>query len=205
MKMELNFTRTPNGTTGLGSWIAKGSLEANENETTLETGSWNITWCVLVLLLYFLIAAVNYGLVHYENVVPDTHHTLINKMVSILALYRIAFATVTMPALAIMTCFRVENLGTLFCWMIQFGVICTGMQIVIGHNELLLLRYVYTCRLSTVGSINEDLIKRFFIILNALMGVLIATKLMFAFGSDHLIYQYCKGESMAYGILNSIS
>ncbi len=160
----------------------------------LEDGKSSFMLGGLLFPLYLLIVLVNYGLIHYENTVPDTYRTLINKMVALIAWYRISLATVSMPPLAIKLCFKIKSLGSFPCWIIQFGIITCGMQIIMAHNHIFILKYIYTCRLSTMGSINEGLVQRFIIILNILMSILITTKLMLAFGPSYIVYQFCKGE-----------
>ncbi len=67
----------------------------------------SVAWGALVATLYLITMAVNLGLVHYERVVPDAYRTLVNRMVAVLSLYRMAIATFILPALAIRTCFQV--------------------------------------------------------------------------------------------------
>ena len=44
-----------------------------------------------ILVMHAITLFLNVGIIVYENVVADTYHTLVNKVVSIMAAYNVTF------------------------------------------------------------------------------------------------------------------
>ena len=146
----------------------------------------------IVLLLYTFVMCINFGIIWYENIVPDTYRTLINKMAAVSGLYNMVFCTASLPVVAVRQA-GLSRLPGLLCRLAQLGVLINVVQSALVHNEVMVLKYVYACCLSTVGQINEDLGKRILMTVNFVLGLMVALVMIVLLGEKHSIYMYCMG------------
>ena len=184
--LEPNTSNTTDGITDGGT------------TTTLSFGQ-ALFASALLTAFYLLVLAANLGLVWYERVVPDAHRTLVNKTVALASLYNAGFATVLFPAAAL----RLHlpgGLGGPACDVLWHLGLFSMLQVYLVHNELAVLRYVYLCRLSTVGALDEGLLMAAAVSVNAAVGGLAVAVVLVAAGTDPNFYQTCAGDTGLIGI-----
>ena len=114
-----NYLSNTTFTKGDNSTIFQG-----DNSTILESDNspGRVALAAGVLLLYAAAMAVNLGVVSYERGAPDTHRTLVNKLVSLSSAYNAVVATGVLPPLALL-----ESLFPTGLW----GSVCRSAQFII--------------------------------------------------------------------------
>ncbi len=70
-----------------------------------------------------------------------------------------------------------------------------ALQIILVHNEAIMVRYLYAFYLGTTGRINDELLWTYFLGLNAMLGSLGALWLILYYETEHLGYLYCVGKA----------
>ncbi len=147
-----------------------------------------------LLLVYFIAMAVNFGVMWYECIVPDSHRTLVNKVVALASLYKAAFATAFLtPISARLLVF--DHIWNPLCQLHKFAVLSALVLIFLAHNQLVFLRYVYTCRLSTVGAIKEDLVMAITWWLNLVFGGFFTAVTICLTETGNNLYRFCVGNA----------
>ncbi len=145
-------------------------------------------------VVYLLVIAVNGGIIVYENVVPDTYRTLINKVVALMSAYNMFLSTSFMPI----------ALSKHFCIQLN-PTYCTGnvlltttflLQVILVHNELAILLNLSTWKVGFIQGINEDIGRRIIIALNFALSAFFSLNISFSFGGKiTFIYRLCVGNS----------
>ena len=172
------------------------SSEEDSSAGSRETWK-NLLKASILFALYAAVLVTNLGIIVYENVVPDTYRTLINKMVAVTSLYNICLSSVITVVFAVPLLPLGEGLAPPVCGAVNVSLGSFATQLFLAHNEVMLLRYVYACRLSTVGSVDEGLVRTFLVGANAVLGTLFASAgsvAAFATGSEQLPYLVCVGS-----------
>ena len=105
---------------------------------------------LVLLALYVSTLAANLGLVHYESEVADVYRTLLNRMVSTCSVYNAAAASLALMPIALkrleFVSFGSGATEEAACYALSFVGLFLCMQIVMAHNEIAILRYLYICR-----------------------------------------------------------
>ena len=66
-------------------------------------------------------------------------------------------------------------------------------QSALVYNEIIILRYAYTCRLGALGTVDEDLVQVYLLSLNAAIGTLAGLLLAVSHNSGFVMRYYCTG------------
>ncbi len=125
---------------------------------------------LVLFCLYLVLLSANLGVVHYERVVPDTHRTLLNRLAALASLYQAGVATALYPMLVARSLVR-AGLGEAFCFVNDTLYRLSMLQCFLVFNELVLMRYVYICRLRAVGTLREDLVFAYLACMNLVLGL----------------------------------
>ncbi len=140
---------------------------------------------LLALCLASLLA--NLGVVYYERVVPDTHRTLLNKLAALASAYKACLAATELPMAAARILLGGGLPGAVCrCQAVLFVLNLTQLSLV--YNELVVLRYVYVCRLRAVGVIKEELLMRFAAWVNLALGLFSGLAAGMTVQSPHSVY-----------------
>ncbi len=144
--------------------------------------------------MFALSIAVNWGIVYYEQAVSGLYRTLVNKMAATMAVYNIIMAAASYPTMFLREIVFDEGLPKVVCFANQFLTQFGLAQSMMTHLEVSVLQYLYVCVLSSVGSIQEELVWRFLVVLNATLGSLGSIVLTIR-NSKALVHNYCNGKS----------
>ena len=109
--------------------------------------------------------ALNAGIIYYENNVADVRRTLLNKMIAVVALYSLAGPLVLTPFMAARAVAGPRSAA--FCEASVLLYSAHMLLLVMAHVETMLLRFLYACVFRTVGALNEDFFRYFFLVYNA--------------------------------------
>ena len=141
--------------------------------------------CCLVIMV------ANLGIVYYEMKASANYRTAIDRLAALISIYQMFLALGPFP---IMT-YRVlagRGLGETFCSLGYAIAAFSLTQVVLAYNQCTILRYVYICKLGTVGTIKEDFVIKFFVGFNLVMGIFVSLTLSMA---KHMVvptgYSYC--------------
>ncbi len=121
-----NYLSNTTFTKGDNSTIFQG-----DNSTILESDNspGRVALAAGVLLLYAAAMAVNLGVVSYERGAPDTHRTLVNKLVSLSSAYNAVVATGVLPPLALLESLFPTGLWGSVCRSAQFLIVAGFEQV----------------------------------------------------------------------------
>ena len=124
-----NYLSNTTFTKGDNSTIFQG-----DNSTILESDDrahspGRVALAAGVLLLYAAAMAVNLGVVSYERGAPDTHRTLVNKLVSLSSAYNAVVATGVLPPLALLESLFPTGLWGSVCRSAQFLIVAGFEQV----------------------------------------------------------------------------
>ncbi len=145
----------------------------------------------MLVLLCLAIQAANVGIFYFERIVSDTHRTLLYKLAALISLYQAALVTVLFPLLALRLLLN-SGLWTPVCWLLIEYTTSFLITFFLAYNELLMIRYVYICKIKTVGTLKEDVLLRLFVVLNAVLGCFVTLSLaMTSHVSTHHIFLFC--------------
>ncbi len=147
-----------------------------------------------LVAMFALSIAVNWGIVYYEQAVSGLYRTLVNKMAATMAIYNIIMAVASYPTMFLREIVFDEGLPELVCFVNQYITQFGLAQSMMTHLEVSVLQYLYVCVLSSVGSIQEELVWRFLVVLNATLGSLGSIMLTIR-NSKTLVHNYCNGIS----------
>ncbi len=142
-----------------------------------------------VVLTYLAMLALNFGIILYENVVPETYRTLVNKLVAVMALYNMLF--VTASVMAITPYLLNIPLPASFCKVHIFVYNFLAVNEVLIHNEVSLLLCLSHCKVFKVEGINEEFERTFFIIFNCFTSLFATSLLHISFGWNFFWYNLC--------------
>ena len=107
---------------------------------------------------------LNFGIIWYENVVSENRRTLINKMISLTSLYTMMHVLTT--GLVANAVFVFDYRTVWFCDVVNNVSMTLFLVLALGYNETMILRYVYACKLETVGVLNEAFFRHLLVVLN---------------------------------------
>ena len=178
------------------SWKTTADVEPSCSQWHLSLVQKTLAVAAMAILC-LVVQASNLGIIYYEKVVADTHRTLLNKLAALTSAYQVGLATVGFPTLIVRLLLGV-GLGHRVC--LGFNVICTFLmaQLVLVYNELCIMRYVYICRLGTVGMLKEELVLHIFVWLNLVLGAYLSLTLgMTPRLTNHVVYSFCNNETHA--------
>ncbi len=125
---------------------------------------------------------------------PGLYRTLINKLVPQASVYNMLLATIFLPTLTARLLLPNVVLPRAFCVAKRFCYVSVGAQLVLTYNEIAWLRYFYL-GLGNMGSINEDLVGRFLVIMNVLLGTCLAAGRIMLPGAHHDLQRFCRDSS----------
>ncbi len=154
------------------------------------------------ICLALLTILPNLGIIWYEHVVADAYRTLINKMISSASAYSVAFATFCLIPLSII--FSTEDgFSTTLCRMFFAASSSCLIALQLIHTEIVLLRYIYLCRLKSVGLFKEDVVKAMLHTFNFMTGVFLGTIASFLTNEKRFVFAFCCSGN-AYQAMQSI-
>ncbi len=182
-----------------GASLAYNSTDA-ENETAAGPDStddlWSLTstqralFSAFLVLLCTFIQVANLGIVYYERVVADTHRTLLNKLAALTSVYQVGLATVLFAMLIARLSWE-SGLPSIFCWLDGLLMVFFLVQLLLVYNELIIMRYIYICRLGAVGTLKEEVVLRFIIYANVTLGSFLSLSLVMVIQETGHIYSFC--------------
>lgn len=130
--------------------------------------------CAVVLSLLAVSLLANAGVIWYERaVVPDARRTLLNQLAVLASAYQLGATATSFPLVAVRLLLG-GGLAGPACHLQNFLHVWSTTQIMLCYNELVLLHYVYVCRLGTVGVIKEELVLRLVVWTNLVLGLFVA-------------------------------
>ena len=174
--------------------------EEQQDEERAYT-SWHVI-CGRILFGFGAVAiflfsiAINLGIIYYERAVSGQHHTLINKMAASISVYNIILASSFLPVTFSRELIFTDGLPWSICWLNLFLVRFGVLQALMTLGEVTILRYLYVCVLSSVGSINEELLRIYFLALNVLLSTLGSILIMTTQMTSLLVFSHCVNESL---------
>ncbi len=140
-----------------------------------EDGNWSLSptqrilSCSLLLVLTIIAFAANLGIVYYEKIVPDTHRTLLNKIAALASLYKLLTALTTFPTVFVRLSMD-WGISDSLCRLHNILFMFSLAQLVFSYNELIVLHYIYVCKVGAVGIIKEEIIVQLVIWINLGLG-----------------------------------
>ncbi len=178
-----NISRNGSELVGASQWTLQPS------ETALS--------CVAMITICVVAQLANLGIVYYEKVVPDTHRTLLNKLASLASLYKVCLATVTFPVITVRLLIG-QGLGETVCQVQNFLFMVGLTQLVLAYNKLIVLQYVYVCKLGAVGMIKEELVMQCVFWINPFLGSFVGlVHMMTIRSSDYLYQSFCVNSRLS--------
>ncbi len=145
-----------------------------------------------VTVFYIVAMAINGGIVVYENVAPEAYCTLLNKMVSVFAMYNMAFLSLIVPVILLR---HVRYpLGNPYCSVHLFISMAFLLQEFLIQNEFGILLLLCSKKPYLVGVMNEKLMKLFLVSLNIVLSICFSAVICAFVGGDHLVYRSCMGD-----------
>lgn len=151
---------------------------------------------IRIVVSVLVSVVLNIGIIMYENLVPDTYRTLVNKLVAVMALYNILFLAgivpVTMPYVLNI------HLPETFCGIQTFFVNGLSIAEILVHNEVCFLLWFCTMRGSFVHRLNEDFGRKFLLMLNFSLSLFASSLMHLYYGtSSFLWFSMCNGDVSA--------
>ncbi len=129
--------------------------------------------CFVMTIFCLTSQLANIGIIYYERVVPDTHRTLLNKIAALASAYQVVVATSIYP-MVILRLLWGQGLYYMICSVQDFFLVLGLIQLMLCHNELIILHYIYVCKLRSVGVIKEELVMRFAFWVNLTLGLFLS-------------------------------
>ncbi len=148
----------------------------------------------MLFTLYALALASNMAIIYYERVAADMYRTLVNKMTAAACAYNALLATANLPVIALKFLFHKDAVifPPLVCRLIRLSNVSLITQIVLSYNQIVWIRYLYVFKLGTVGSIREDLVGTFMVLVNFLLGAFASMIMsLLSHRHDQVAYQLC--------------
>ncbi len=191
------------------------------NANHVHGGAARYAVAVLLVMVYFAVLLANYGIIYYEWVstsstiygycdlrtristeinksyskeAPGLYRTLINKLVPQASVHNMLLATIFLPTLTARLLLPNVVLPRVFCLAKRFCYVSVGAQLILTYNEIAWLRYFYL-GLGNLGSIDEDLVGRFLVIMNVLIGTCLAVGRIMLPGAHHDLQRFCQDAS----------
>ena len=125
---------------------------------------------------------LNFGIIWYENVVSENRRTLINKMISLTSLYTMMHVLTT--GLVANAVFVFDYRTVWFCDIVNNVSMTLFLVLALGYNETMILRYVYACKLETVGVLNEAFFRHLLVVLNFVFAVITSIGVHISYASS---------------------
>ncbi len=155
------------------------------------TLSQRVVFTTFAVVVGLLIQVANLGIIYYERVASGTYCTLLNKLATLVSVYQVGLVSVIVPVLVVRVLVG-EGLDATLCWMtgvLFFFFIC---QMVLAYNEVVLMRYIYICKVKTVGTVKEELLLRVFMWINVALGTFISSLMgQTAQVNGHMMNAFC--------------
>ncbi len=187
-----------NATAGDGSTSGNESSASHHHQWVLSESQVTLSVTALVFL-FFLSLFANLGIIFYERVVSDIYRTLLNKLAALASLYQLGLTMAMIPVLV----FRLlwgDGLGFAVCMLQTLLFVFFLVQFVLTYNELILLRFIFVCKLHTIGMLKEDVILCCVIWINMTLGSFVClTTGIVLHSPSHVYFHYCKNSATGDG------
>ncbi len=170
--------------------------EAIPEEYNLTTIQGILAAAIMTTYTLFIVVS-NLGIVYYhERLMCNHYRTPLNRLAALVSLYQVCLAAVPLPIMA----YRVlvgRGLSDAVCHLGFAIIIFSLTQMVLAYNETVVLRYIYICKLGTVGTIKEDLIEMALTCLNLVIGTFSSLALTLVhYEVSPEGYEYCTNVKM---------
>ena len=113
----------------------------------------------LSLLITAVGFVLNFGIIWYEHTVPDMYRTLVNKMSAMLSGHIILMVASWM--LVVISVVVLEIHLYTFCLLSLTTSFVLSLAVLVVLDEIMVLRFFYTCIFTSVGALNEEFFKYF--------------------------------------------
>ncbi len=201
MNLSEEFSLSKHTTTT--STFENGSTTADAGAAPIESSpsQWSLSptqaglSCTYALAVCLVSQTANLGIIYYERVVPDSHRTLVNKVAALASTYQVG-ATVMFPMVVVRLLLG-RGLGEVACRLLGCVFVSSVVQLILSYNELIFLRYLYICRLNTVGMIKEELVMKCATWINLLLGMFVGViYTMTAVPPGHVTHSFCTNSAI---------
>ena len=152
----------------LNRTLVEGDAEEGVGSPWTLTPTQTALSCSLMVALGSVALAANLGIVYYEKIVPDNRRTLLNKVAALASLYKLCMATMFPVVLVRLAMDR--GLSDAVCRLHNFAFMFSLVQLLLSYDELVVLHYIYICKLGAVGIIKEEIVLRLVIWINLGLG-----------------------------------
>ncbi len=96
--------------------------------------------------------------------------TFLRQLVALSSVYNILVCTFVLPGLTHAVFSGGARIDPIPCRVSQLLIVWAGISLVLVPNELAALRYLYSCRLGALGTVNEGLALRFLVLWNSALS-----------------------------------